>query len=182
MNSCAHITCKYLLTAPSPLRIHTSSESRDKFTTMKANDAARETPHTKKSSRASIELDMVLKTENSFQTVDDNCDAVKRQMLPSSIATPETESSSISYERPRRRKIKSKNKRQSSRLMLCGALGDEDDTIIHDAKTSLRQIVSTLKAFGPDEKEAVREVLLEGASSIKGTLKKFAGQCGKRTP
>lgn len=145
---------------------------------MKCNNIVYKTQHTKKNSRASDELDMALTTEHSFQTVYDNRDTSKRKSS-SSVATPETEASSISYEKPCRRKSKNKSKRRAPQLMLCGALGE--DEIVHDAKTSLRQIVTTLKGFGPDEKEAVREVLLESVSAIKGTLKKFAGQCSNPT-
>jgi hypothetical protein len=135
--------------------------------------------HTKKCSRSSTELDMMLVTEDSFQTVYDNSDTFKRKAVPpSSVATPETEESSLSYERPPRRKHKVKSKRRSSQMMMCGALGAKDE-IVHDAKTTLRQIVTTLKKFGPDEKQAVRDTLIDSVNSVKGTLKKVAGQCSK---
>lgn len=124
------------------------------------------------------ELDMVLTKEESFQTVYDNSDTFKRKVVSASnhsVSTPDTEASSFTFERPRRRRHK---RRPSSQLMLCGALSAEDE-IVGDAKTSLRQIVSTLKTFGPDEKEAVKDMLVESANVIKGTLRKIVGQCSK---
>jgi uncharacterized protein YdeI (YjbR/CyaY-like superfamily) len=121
---------------------------------------------------------MLLVTEDSFQTVYDNSDTFKRKAVsPTSVATPETEESSLGYERPRRRKHKTKSKRRSQ-MMLCGAFRD-DDEIVNDAKTSLQQIVGTLKKFGPDEKQAVRDTLIDSVNSLKGALKKVAGQCSK---
>jgi hypothetical protein len=134
----------------------------------------------KKSPRATTELDTVLTHEDSFQTIYDNSETFKRKgkgVSPGhSVSTSETEASSITYERPRRRRHKHKSR--SSKLMLCGALGEENE-IVGDARTSFRQIVTTLKQFGPNEKEAVRDVLWESASAVKATLRKLTGQCGK---
>lgn len=94
--------------------------------------------------------------------------------ISTSTATPETEESSIYNARPRR-------KSRHSNVMLCGALGSEDEIVtdvVTDAKTSFRQIIDTLKKFGPDEKEAVRETLVETGAAIKGTIKKWVA-CGK---
>ena len=124
------------------------------------------------------ELDMVLTKEESFQTVYDNSDTFKRKAVHASshsVGTPDTEASSFTYERPRRRRHK---RRSSSQLMLCGAMGAEDE-IVSDAKASLRQIVSALKTFGADEKEAVKDTLVESANVVEGTLRKVMGQCSK---
>jgi hypothetical protein len=50
-----------------------------------------------------------------------------------------------------------------------------DGTLQADARDLLRQIVQTLRSFGPEEKEAVRETLIDASNVMKRALRAVAG-------
>lgn len=140
--------------------------------------------------KASSELDSVLPGSPNVSSFhihvnQDVKDSLKRR----SVVTPDhsidssiSESTASVYRSPRRRR--NKRRQKSSKLALCGALGGEDEEMdgpfqdaLQDAKTSLRQIVTSLKRFGPEEKEAVIDTLQDATKAIKGTLQAVAGRC-----
>jgi len=65
------------------------------------------------------------------------------------------------------------------RLVMCGIvwpnLNDEIRASMRDVADSIRQIFTTVKRFGPDEKEAVRETLLDAQYFI---MEKIVKKCG----
>eukprot|EP00804_Cyclotella_cryptica_P022047 CCRYP_000969-RA/>CCRYP_000969-RA protein AED:0.45 eAED:0.45 QI:290/1/1/1/1/1/2/342/196 len=133
--------------------------------------------------KASSELDSILPSVNSFHiNVDQDVkDSIKRRSAVTpdhSIKSSASKSSASIHRSPRRRR--NKRRQKSSQLVLCGAFGGADeeiDSTLQDAKTSLRQIVSTLKRFGPEEKEAVLDTLQDARKAIKGTIQVVTGRC-----
>ena len=93
-------------------------------------------------------------------------------------------SRSNSSGRARQRRYRRKTAtRQSSpdtrRLAMCGTVGpnldDEIRASLRDVADSVRQIFTTVKRFGPKEKDAVRETLLDAQFFIK---EKIVKKCG----
>lgn len=61
------------------------------------------------------------------------------------------------------------------KLAMCGAdINDEVKMALVDVQVSLRQIVSTVRTFGPEEKECVRATLKDMKSSIKNKVRQLA--------
>ena len=159
-----------LITGPSPRRStkHRANQPRQSPRKPRTTDP-RQSPR-KSRDRRSKPIKYPLPKQSDLLV--DSYDTQSFQTM--SVSTPDTEESSI-YDAPPRRRSRHSN------VMLCGALGSEDEIVtdvVTDAKTSFRQIMDTLKKFGPDEREAVRETLVETGAAIKGTLRKWAA-CGK---
>ncbi|KAL3763829.1 hypothetical protein ACHAW5_007783 [Stephanodiscus triporus] len=53
-------------------------------------------------------------------------------------------------------------------LVMCGSVvfNDEIRASMRDVKDSVRQIITTVRRFGPDEREAVRDTLLDARNSV----------------
>ena len=61
------------------------------------------------------------------------------------------------------------------KLAMCGAdLNDEVKMALVDVQVSLRQIVSTVRTFGPEEKECVRATLKDMKSTVKNKVRQLA--------
>jgi hypothetical protein len=64
---------------------------------------------------------------------------------------------------------------ESQRLVMCGAVGlsldDETRWFMRDVTDSFKQIVSTVRRFGPEDREAVRATLLEARHSVSEKVK-----------
>jgi len=61
------------------------------------------------------------------------------------------------------------------KLAMCGAdINDEVKMVLVDVRVSLRQIVSTVRTFGPEEKECVRATLKDMKSSVKNKVRQLA--------
>lgn len=61
------------------------------------------------------------------------------------------------------------------KLAMCGAdINDEVKMALVDVQVSLRQIVSTVRTFGPEEKECVRATLKDMKSTVKNKVRQLA--------
>jgi len=163
------------------------SGSRDQWDDIETLSAL---PNEQRRPKASSELDSVLPGSPiadrfQFHVNQDVKDSLKRRSAVSpdhSMVSSISESTASVHRSPRRRR--NKRRQKSSKLVLCGALGGDDEEVdgplqdaLQDAKTSLRQIVTSLKRFGPEEKEAVIDTLHDATKAIKGTLQVVAGRC-----
>ena len=107
-----------------------------------------------------------------------NDDAKRNEAVaPDCSTSSDTASSTISVNYRSQHRRSRRNK--SSSPFLCGALAaadnDVDGTLRADARDLLRQIVQTLRSFGPEEKEAVRETLIDASNVMKRALRAVAG-------
>ena len=64
------------------------------------------------------------------------------------------------------------------RLVMCGYVGMDDDirASMRDVADSVRQIISTVRRFGPDERDAVRATLCSVNDKVRATL---SSSCGR---
>eukprot|EP00970_Alexandrium_tamarense_P007756 scaffold1477_cov188-Alexandrium_tamarense.AAC.47 len=130
----------------------------------------------------------VVSPDNSFENASSE-GSPKRERRRSQMKRRDVEPAS-SKGGPRRERRRSQMTRSdvepapsTTKLVLCGATLNISETkgIIQDAKESLRQIFTTVRRFGPDEKEAVRATLKDAKDSVKDTLRSaVGGKCGGR--
>lgn len=82
-----------------------------------------------------------------------------------------------------RSKSRSKSKLRSSqpRLFMCGAMDvtEEMRGSMKDANESIRQIISSVRKFGPEEKDAVRETVRDAREALRRTLRSAVACRGK---
>jgi len=82
-----------------------------------------------------------------------------------------------------RSKSRSKSKLRSSqpRLFMCGAMDvtEEMRGSMKDANESIRQIISSVRKFGPEEKDAVRETVKDAKEALRRTLRSAVSCRGK---
>ena len=67
------------------------------------------------------------------------------------------------------------------KLIMCGAIdvSEEMRGSIQDANASLRQIFSTVRRFGPEEKEAVKETVRDAKNTLTKTIRSAVSCRGK---
>ena len=75
----------------------------------------------------------------------------------------------------RRENVVSPERDPVMKLAMCGAdINDEVKMALVDVRVSLRQIVSTVRTFGPEEKECVRATLKDMKSTVKNKVRQLA--------
>jgi len=75
----------------------------------------------------------------------------------------------------RRENVVSPERDPVMKLAMCGSdINDEVKMVLVDVRVSLRQIVSTVRTFGPEEKECVRATLKDMKSSVKNKVRQLA--------
>ena len=144
---------------------------------------------------AAIELDMALGSADRKYHDDDNMSIGSQSVATAVTAnisqvTPDDElaveesrgrrSRSDSSGRARHRRLGRTNTSRrtspdSRKLVMCGVVGlsldDETRWFLRDIKDSVKQIVSTVRRFGPEERNAVRETLLEAGNSVSNKVR-----------
>ena len=101
-------------------------------------------------------------------------------------SSPSSPSSSRSRKRRNNNKSPTNHRRRENvvspervdpvmKLAMCGAeLNDEVKMALIDVQVTLRQIASTVRTFGPEEKECVRATLKDMKSSVKNKVRQLA--------
>jgi len=101
-------------------------------------------------------------------------------------SSPSSPSSSRSRKRRNNNKSPTNHRRRENvvspervdpvmKLAMCGSdINDEIKMVLVDVQVSLRQIVSTVRTFGPEEKECVRATLKDMKSSVKNKVRQLA--------
>ncbi len=76
---------------------------------------------------------------------------------------------------------KSKSRSSQSKLFMCGAMDvtEEMRGSMKDANASIRQIISTVRKFGPEEKDAVRDTVRDAREVLRRTLRSAVSCRGK---
>lgn len=75
----------------------------------------------------------------------------------------------------RRENVVSPERDPVMKLAMCGAdINDEVKMVLVDVQVTLRQIASTVRTFGPEEKECVRATLKDMKSTVKNKVRQLA--------